>query len=93
VYCLEAVDHAVPLHYLRLPRQATLSVAKKVEDLGGVIVIQGEALAVMEAGWQGYLYRPTPDQLEPVRLTAIPYFAWNNRQPGAMLVWIPETCA
>lgn len=23
-------------------------------------------------------------------LTAIPYYAWNNRAPGVMMVWIPE---
>ena len=23
-------------------------------------------------------------------LTAIPYYAWDNRDPGPMAVWIPE---
>jgi len=27
---------------------------------------------------------------QPVALTAIPYFAWANREPGAMRVWIPR---
>jgi DUF1680 family protein len=39
-------------------------------------------------------YRPadaaSPDGLRPVTLTAIPYFAWSNRGPGAMRVWIPR---
>ncbi|MFD8339679.1 glycoside hydrolase family 127 protein [Streptomyces solisilvae] len=26
---------------------------------------------------------------EPVRVTAIPYYAWANREPGAMRVWLP----
>jgi len=25
-----------------------------------------------------------------VRLTAVPYYAWANRRPGAMRVWIPR---
>ncbi|MEV4018948.1 hypothetical protein AB0J35_51545 [Nonomuraea angiospora] len=25
-----------------------------------------------------------------VRLTAVPYYAWGNRQEGPMRVWIPE---
>jgi DUF1680 family protein len=25
-----------------------------------------------------------------VALTAIPYYAWANREPGAMRVWIPR---
>jgi hypothetical protein len=26
-----------------------------------------------------------------VELTAVPYYAWANREPGAMRVWIPTT--
>ncbi|MEU1791589.1 hypothetical protein ABZ553_38080 [Streptomyces sparsogenes] len=26
---------------------------------------------------------------EPVRVTAIPYYAWANREAGAMRVWLP----
>lgn len=28
--------------------------------------------------------------IEPVELTAIPYYAWNNRGTANMLVWLPE---
>jgi Glycoside hydrolase family 127 C-terminal domain len=28
-----------------------------------------------------------------VTLTAIPYFQWDNRGPGAMRVWIPASQA
>jgi hypothetical protein len=28
---------------------------------------------------------------EPVELTAIPYYAWANRQDGAMRVWLPTS--
>ena len=31
----------------------------------------------------------TDDADEPVELTAVPYFAWGNREPGAMRVWVP----
>ena len=44
------------------------------------------------AGW--WPYRPareaSADGWQPVTLTAIPYFAWANRGPGAMRVWIPR---
>jgi uncharacterized protein len=30
--------------------------------------------------------RPT----EPLEIPAIPYFAWANREPGPMRVWIPR---
>jgi DUF1680 family protein len=34
--------------------------------------------------------RPVASADRPVRLVAIPYFAWANRAPGAMRVWIPR---
>ena len=32
---------------------------------------------------------PIRPQISPARLVAIPYYAWANRQPGSMRVWIP----
>jgi DUF1680 family protein len=26
----------------------------------------------------------------PVQIRAVPYFAWDNRAPGEMLVWLRE---
>jgi DUF1680 family protein len=51
--------------------------AKHRNDLlGGVTVLEGEALA---------------DGRNPVKVTAIPYYAWQNRSKGAMIVWIQES--
>ncbi|WP_363232489.1 hypothetical protein, partial [Mesorhizobium sp.] len=36
------------------------------------------------------LYRPEPPETEETTLKAIPYFAWDNRDPGEMLVWLRE---
>jgi hypothetical protein len=44
-------------------------------DVGGVSVVEGEALA---------------DGKNPTKMTAIPYYAWQNRTKGAMTVWIQE---
>jgi DUF1680 family protein len=50
--------------------------------------------AVVDAStWQDRLYRPVTAEDLPRRevlLTAIPYYAWANRGPGAMRVWIPR---
>jgi len=37
--------------------------------------------------------RPAVAPAQPVTLTAIPYFQWDNRGPGAMRVWIPAAHA
>ena len=31
------------------------------------------------------------EQGSPITLTAIPYYAWTNREKGPMTVWINET--
>jgi len=98
VYCLEDADNdpdQVPLHQVFLPRDATWTARFEAEKLGGVVILEGSAL--VSGGWpvdaltsQAPLYRASPPVLKPCRLTAIPYFAWDNRQPGAMRVWLPE---
>ena len=40
--------------------------------------------------WGEALYRAAPLSRRPAQLTAIPYYLWDNREPGEMLVWIPE---
>jgi hypothetical protein len=75
VYCLEAVDHSgVDIFSLAVKADAQLHEQHYPELLGGVTVIQGEARA--------------DDRLIPI--TAIPYYAWANRDQGAMTVWIGE---
>lgn len=90
VYCLEAVDQPVPLRHIVLPRDAKLTPRFEPELLGGVSVLTGEALAAVTEDWNGNLYRAAAPQYQPCTITAIPYYAWDNRQPGEMMVWIPE---
>jgi len=41
--------------------------------------------------WSGKLYRLAESTVrERVRLRAIPYAEWANRDPGEMLVWVRE---
>jgi DUF1680 family protein len=89
VYCLEEVDQAVPVHRIVLPQTANLSSRFDPDLLEGVMVIKSTALASDVADWQGTLYRAQEPNLIPCTLTAIPYYAWDNRQSGQMSVWIP----
>lgn len=90
VYCLEAVDHAAPLHQLRLSRHAPLSAHFSAQVLHGVTLITGTASALVTADWSDTLYRTTPPRTSEQTLTAIPYYAWGHREAGAMRVWIQE---
>jgi DUF1680 family protein len=90
VYCLEAADHPVPLHQLRLSRQTPLEAHFAPQMLGGLTLIQGTAAALVSEDWQDTLYRTTPPITREQKLTALPYYAWGHREIGEMLVWIQE---
>lgn len=91
VYCLEAVDNSIALHRIRLPETATLESHFDAGIPGGGVVIQANALALEAEDWSGDLYRTTPPVHRPHTLVAIPYYAWDQREPGEMRVWIQTT--
>ena len=89
IYCLEQCDHTVPLHQIVLPRDTKFTTRFAPDLLNGVVVLKAEGLAVDEKAPTFLLYRQEPSLIyKPCQLTAIPYYAWDNRQPGAMRVWI-----
>ncbi len=88
VYCLETADNAIPLQRIRLPESAELKSTFDPTLLGGLTLIHGEARALETEDWSGTLYRATPAHDSSHDLVAIPYYAWDNRQPGEMRVWI-----
>jgi len=93
VYCLEGVDHPFPLHRVVLPASASLKTEYEPDLLGGVVAIYADALLEDDAAWQGEgaeLYRTEPPARNRVRIKAVPYYAWDNRAPGEMRVWIRE---
>jgi DUF1680 family protein len=90
VYCLEECDNP-HVNALVLPPRSKLTARRDARLLGGVAVIEGTALRLEEQGWNGRLYAPAGHQkTRSVRFRAIPYFAWANRKPGAMTVWLPQ---
>ncbi|MFH1748721.1 MAG: beta-L-arabinofuranosidase domain-containing protein [Planctomycetota bacterium] len=93
VYCLEGSDNSGNARRLALPRNAELGAEHQPELLGGVTVIRGSALTVADEDWRDWqqsLYRPAC-RARQVELTAVPYYAWANRAPGEMAVWLPES--
>lgn len=78
VHCLEGVDQrpGFPFDELTLPEGARLTARHEPDLLGGVTVVSADGLCRGAA--------------DAVRLTAVPYYAWANRQAGPMRVWIPR---
>jgi hypothetical protein len=90
VYCVEEVDNSEPLHSLVLPSGASLEAAEAPDLLGGVVTLSVQAVADRTSDWGRALYRSDPPAREQALVRAIPYFAWDNRQPGDMRVWLRE---
>jgi len=95
VYCLEQHDQGgVSVRGLEIDPNAPLESAWREDLLDGVTVVQTGGSWVDGASWRGRLYRPVgvgrEGERKPVTLTAIPYYAWANRGPSAMRVWIPR---
>jgi uncharacterized protein len=89
IYCLEGVDNGESVRDLYLPREAKLTAEYDGKLLGGVVKVTGNARRAVGA-WEGQLYRS--GALGPeAPITAIPYYAWDNRAAGQMLVWLPES--
>lgn len=92
VYCLESID---------LPAETTVAnvsisrdVAWKLEPapvaLGQVMALSGKLIATDEPGWKTELYRELPNsKVRTVSTRLVPYFAWGNRGPSEMSVWLP----
>ena len=88
VYCVEGVDVSADLHALSLPRGAALTARHDPTLLGGVTVLEADAVADVPIGDD--LYTGTPPATRPARVTAIPYAVWANREPTPMRVWLRE---
>lgn len=93
VYCLEQADNPgfdVWCAYIDL--SSTPSAGFRPDLFGGVVTVEQAGKAAEMKLWEGdRLYAPIRavfEGMRPVRLTAIPYFAWANREPGPMTVWV-----
>jgi len=92
IYCLEGVDlpDGVAWHEVALPLEIQFEAVHEPDLLGGVTVLEANAIRVVMTPDEGRLYR-TVDEVEylelPLRL--IPYYAWNNRGVTEMTVWLP----
>jgi DUF1680 family protein len=90
VYCLEACDQVESLDSIHLPRDSELKAETAQDLLGGIVVVKGFAETVPEQEWTGELYQAITRSAR-VPITAIPYYAWDNRKAGPMKVWVPTT--
>ncbi len=92
VYCLEETDNGGTLDAVTL--RADAAAFEPCEDPrlpAGTIGLRGPGWR--ESAGEDALYRTSPPSREEVTVTAVPYYAWANREPGEMRVWIRRATA
>jgi len=88
VYCAEGVDNSEPLNRIIVPLSHPVEATFEAGLLGGLVCLSASALVEAAEDWSDTLYRTSPPLREPTQLKMIPYFAWDNRTAGEMLVWL-----
>jgi DUF1680 family protein len=92
VYCLESPDlqEEVGVDDVAIVAGAKWTPRWDKDLLGGVTVLEGEALALEPRDWTDRLYqRWVPGNERRIDATLIPYYAWANRGISQMTVWLP----
>ncbi|MBQ2991141.1 MAG: glycoside hydrolase family 127 protein, partial [Clostridia bacterium] len=86
VYCLESIDHDGSLAGVTYAVEHEARTRWGERELSGILLIE----------MQGYRKRMSEkpygrlsEDMEPCRITGIPYFAWGNRGVSDMDVWLP----
>jgi DUF1680 family protein len=92
VYCVEQADNnEVDVRDVRIPLDAKLETNAEPDLLGGVTTISFVGFESDAEAWRQHLTMKSGTEPEewPAPVTAIPYYAWANREVGPMRVWLP----
>lgn len=92
VYCLESVDlpKDVRIYEVYIPRNVEL-IPTHI-NIGGenMVALEGKLRVYRAGSWEKKLYREyTLRESEVIETKLIPHYAWGNRGPSEMTVWIP----
>lgn len=88
VYAFEGIDNGEALQTIRIPRDEEVkALPYDPELLGGIVPLEVSAL---QKEIPDTLYCEQPPAEKPVKLRAVPYYAWSNRGLTHMRVWMQE---
>jgi len=89
VYCVEETDLGEAPSRLRIDPEGAVETRADDDLLDGVLALDADAELLSAEGWDGELYREFEETREETTVTAVPYYAWDNREEGRMQVWLP----
>ncbi|WP_026511665.1 glycoside hydrolase family 127 protein [Butyrivibrio sp. LC3010] len=92
VYCLEEQDNFENLASVFIKSDAEIGEEFDTSTFGGSAKLSFDGFKLSEEGWDSRtLYGKRSPHFDKVKLTAIPYAYWGNRQHNReMIVWIKE---
>ncbi|AJY44835.1 glycoside hydrolase family 127 protein [Martelella endophytica] len=85
VYCVEETDNTAALNSYVI-KDGVRMTPSDIDGLPGAVGLSLDAL--FESQPAEGLYAESPPERRPASLKAIPYYLWDNRAPGEMLVWL-----
>jgi DUF1680 family protein len=95
VYCLEQADNpGIDPRDVLLPQHPDFQVVHDGDVPGGAPALSTDVTRIArDAAWDEQLYRAfdaarTDPPKRSARVTLLPYYAWGNREPGRMEVWL-----
>jgi len=81
IYCAEGIDNRGRALDIELPDDVELKADFRPDLLGGIVTLAGNACKMEKIDHQVQKRGSKP-------LQAIPYYAWSNRGPGEMAVYV-----
>ena len=90
VYCLEQVDNGPDLDAVALPSDGSF-VSGGAAGSARTAFLRSPVLEFANRRRPTASTQTSHRRNKEINVTAVPYYAWNNRGPGEMLVWIRGT--
>lgn len=78
IYCAEGIDNGGSTLDIFVDKETDFNLSYKGQLLKGINLIQGNGSKLKNG------------EVEEIQITAVPYYSWNNRGRGEMVVWFPE---
>ncbi len=90
VYCIESADvpEDVELSDLLLPTNASFQ-PEKLTVAGRTVNAYATTLLCQEKQPDSLYHTLTNETLRPIRARLVPYYTWDNRGRGEMMIWLP----
>ncbi len=86
IYCAEEIDNSADLDRFAINPEKDAEVNRENGELGEIVSLSVQG--TREGEKDNSLYSRSAPETNPCTIKMIPYYAWDNRAPGEMLIWM-----